>query len=161
MKIATPKITPFLWYDTQAEAAAKHYVETFPNSKINNVLYHGEGAMMPKGMVMTVDFELAGQHFTALNGGPMYSFSGGISFLIHCDDQEEVDHYWNKLTEGGSAIQCGWLTDKFGLTWQVVPSVLIKLMTDPNPKKAQAVMQAMMPMKKLVIAELQAAYDKG
>ncbi len=111
------KITPFLWFDTQAEEAVNHYVGIFPHSKIHKVLYNGDFARLPKGTVLTVDFELAGQHFTALNGGPMYSFSGGVSFLVNCENQQEVDHYWDKLTEGGQEIQCGWLTDKFGLTW--------------------------------------------
>ena len=146
------KITPFLWFDTQAEEAAELYVSVFPESRIVKVVPG------PDGQAMTVAFELAGKPFTALNGGPQYTFTEAVSFVIHCEDQDEVDHYWNALTaEGGEEGPCGWLKDRFGLSWQVVPDVLIRLLGDPDPEKAGRAMQAMLAMKKLDIAELERA----
>jgi predicted 3-demethylubiquinone-9 3-methyltransferase (glyoxalase superfamily) len=155
-----PKITPFLWFDTQAEEAAKLYVSVFPNSKIINVSRYGDAGPGPKGSVMTVSFELDGQPYTALNAGPMFKFNEAISFMVNCKTQEEVDHYWNKLTaDGGQESQCGWLKDKFGLSWQITPTTLMELMQDPDPKKANRVMQAMLKMGKIDIAALKKAYE--
>jgi predicted 3-demethylubiquinone-9 3-methyltransferase (glyoxalase superfamily) len=157
MATVTQKITPFLTFDTQAEEAAKFYVSVFPNSKITQVLRYGDAAPMPKGSVMVVDFDLGGQRFTALNAGPMFQFTGAVSFLVECDDQAEVDHYWDRLTDGGRPIQCGWLTDRFGVTWQVAPRVLLRLIADPDPAKAGRAMQAMMGMVKFDVAEIERA----
>jgi predicted 3-demethylubiquinone-9 3-methyltransferase (glyoxalase superfamily) len=160
-----PRISPFLWFDSQAEEAAKFYVAVFPNSKIHHVSRYGEAGrevhQREPGSAMTVDFELDGQKFTALNGGPLFRFNESISFLIRCNSQEEVDHYWSRLTEGGDpkSQQCGWLKDKFGVSWQVVPVVLDQLIAGPDPVKSQRAFAAMMGMKKLVIADLQRAYD--
>ncbi len=157
------KITACLWFDNQGEEAAKLYTAIFPNSKIVAVTRYSEAGReihgKEPGAVMTVEFELNGQHFTALNGGPMFKLSEAVSFQIHCDTQDEVDHYWEKLGAGGdpAAQQCGWLKDRFGLSWQVVPSILPKLMEDPAC--AQRVMGALMGMKKLDIRALQAAAD--
>jgi predicted 3-demethylubiquinone-9 3-methyltransferase (glyoxalase superfamily) len=153
------KITPCLWFDTKGEDAAKFYVSVFPNSRIVQVNHYGEAGPRPAGTVMTVDFELDGEQFMALNGGPEFTFDEAISFSIDCADQEEVDHYWSKLSEGGEESVCGWVKDKFGLSWQVVPSILPKLLSDPDQRKAQAAMKAMLGMKKLDVAELQAAFD--
>jgi predicted 3-demethylubiquinone-9 3-methyltransferase (glyoxalase superfamily) len=153
--VAIQIITPFLWFDGQAEEAANFYVSIFPNSKIRKVMRYSEAGPAPAGSVMTVDFELDGQRFTALNGGPVYKFTAAISFVVHCQTQDEVDHYWDKLSAGGSEVQCGWLVDKFGLSWQVTPTVLLELMGDP--KKAARVAQAMFKMKKLDIRGLQEA----
>jgi len=152
------KINPFLWFDTQAEEAANFYTSIFKNSKINRISRHGEGGPGPKGSVMVVSFELNGQEFVALNGGPMFKFTEAISFLVNCDTQEEVDHCWAKLTEGGQEIQCGWLKDKFGLCWQIVPTAFGRLANDPDPEKAGRVMQAMMKMVKMDIKILEDAY---
>jgi predicted 3-demethylubiquinone-9 3-methyltransferase (glyoxalase superfamily) len=153
------KIKPFLWLDTQAEEAAKFYCSIFKDSKILNVGRYPEGA--PAGLdgrVMIVNFELEGQPFIALNGGPMFKFTEAISFSISTETQEETDYYWNKLTSGGGQeSQCAWLKDKFGLSWQVVPTTLSKLLADPDKKKAQRVMQAMLKMKKIDIAALERA----
>lgn len=154
-----PNITPFLWFDTEAEEAANFYVSIFPNSKINAVHRYGDAGPRPKGNVMTVDFELDGKKFVALNGGPEYKFSGAVSFVVDCKTQDEIDHYWEKLTAGGQEIQCGWLNDKYGLTWQIVPSNVVELLAGKNSKKSTAAMQAMFGMKKLDIATLQKAYD--
>ncbi len=154
-----PKTTPCLWFDTQGEDAANFYVSVFPNSKIVNVARYGDAGPRPAGTVMTVDFELDGQRYVALNGGPEFTFSEAISFQIDCADEAEVDHYWNKLSEGGEEGPCGWLKDKFGLSWQVVPTVLPELLSDPDPAKSQAVMKTMLGMKKIIVSELQAAYD--
>lgn len=154
------KITPFLWFDTQAEEAAKFYTSIFPNSKINETSRYKENTPGQAGSVMTVSFSLDGQEFTALNGGPVFKFTEAVSFYIHCRDQAEVDHYWEKLSAGGEKSQCGWLKDKFGVSWQVVPDILVKLMSDPDPVKAGRVTQAMLKMTKLDIAELQKAYDQ-
>ncbi|MDQ3113799.1 MAG: VOC family protein [Actinomycetota bacterium] len=154
-----PKTTPCLWFDTQGEDAAKFYTSVFPNSRVTDVARYGEAGPRPAGMALTVEFELDGQAYTALNGGPEFTFSEAISFQIDCKDQDEVDHYWTKLSEGGEEGPCGWLKDKFGLSWQVVPRALPELLGDPDQEKAQRVMAAMMGMKKIDVAGLQRAYD--
>jgi predicted 3-demethylubiquinone-9 3-methyltransferase (glyoxalase superfamily) len=154
-----PKITSCLWFDTQGEDAANFYVSVFPNSRIVNVSRYGEAGPRPAGSVMVVDFELDGRPFMALNGGPDFTFDEAVSFVIDCADQDEVDYYWTKLGEGGEEGPCGWLKDRFGLSWQVTPAVFGELASDPNTAKAQAVIKAMLGMRKLVVAELQAAYD--
>ncbi len=154
------QITPFLWFDTNAEEAMNFYVSIFKNSKVLGIARYGDAGPGPKGTVMVASFELNGQKFTALNGGPRFKFTEAISFVIDCKGQEEVDHYWSSLTEGGEESMCGWLKDKFGLSWQVVPHKLIELMQDKDPKKAANVMQAMLKMRKIDIAVLQEAYDK-
>jgi predicted 3-demethylubiquinone-9 3-methyltransferase (glyoxalase superfamily) len=152
------KFTPFLWFDTEGEEAARFYTSIFPNSRIVNVSYYGEGAPRPAGMIMTVEFELDGQTFVALNGGPDFTFTEAISFQVSCETQEEVDTYWSKLTvDGGEEGPCGWLKDKYGLSWQVTPTALPRLLADPDPEKAQRVMAAMLRMKKIEIAELERA----
>ena len=153
------KITPFLWFDTQAEAAAKFYASVFPNSKILKTARYGEAGPGPKGSVMTVEFELDGQRMIALNGGPQFKFTEAISLSVDCNDQKEVDHYWTKLSQGGQESMCGWLKDKYGLSWQVNPSILGKLLSDKDAKKAQRVMEAMLKMKKIDIAALKAAAE--
>ena len=153
------KITPFLWFDGRAEEAANFYTSIFKNSRIGSVSRYGEGGPGPKGSVMSATFQLEGQEFIALNGGPQYSFTPAISFFIHCETQEEVDHYWNKLSEGGRTVQCGWLQDQFGLSWQVVPTILFKLLGDKDPVKSKRVMQAMLKMIKLDIQGLKDAYE--
>jgi predicted 3-demethylubiquinone-9 3-methyltransferase (glyoxalase superfamily) len=152
------RITPFLWFDGQAEEAAKFYVSIFPNSKLGSTSRYGEAGPGPKGSVMTVAFELDGLSFTALNGGPMFKFTEAISLVAHCETQAEVDHYWDKLSAGGQQVQCGWLKDKYGLSWQIVPNALIELVQDKDPAKSRRVMAAMMQMKKIDIAGLKAAY---
>jgi predicted 3-demethylubiquinone-9 3-methyltransferase (glyoxalase superfamily) len=154
-----PNITSCLWFDTEGEDAANFYVSVFPNSRIVSVSNYGDAGPRPAGSVMTVDFELDGRPFMALNGGPEFRFNEAVSFVIDCADQDEVDYYWTKLSEGGEEGPCGWLKDRFGLSWQVVPAALGKLASDPDPAKAQAVIKAMLGMRKLVVAELQAAYD--
>jgi predicted 3-demethylubiquinone-9 3-methyltransferase (glyoxalase superfamily) len=155
-----PDITPNLWFDTESEEAANFYASVFPNSSIKNVTHYGEAGPREAGMVLTVDFVLDGQRFTAINGGPEFKFSEAISFLINCADQKEVDYYWEKLTEGGGEeVQCGWLRDKYGLSWQVVPTGMEELFADPDPARAQRAMQAMLGMKKLDLAALKAAAD--
>jgi len=154
------KITPFLWFDNNAEEAATFYTSVFKNSKILNIARYGEEGPGPAGAVMTVSFQIEGQEFVALNGGPVFQFNESISFVINCDNQQEVDDYWSKLTAGGGKeSQCGWLKDKFGVSWQVVPKRLEELMTDKNPQKVQKVMAAMMKMKKMDIAKLEEAYE--
>jgi predicted 3-demethylubiquinone-9 3-methyltransferase (glyoxalase superfamily) len=153
------KITPFLWFDDQAEEAMNHYVSIFKNSKIGSVTRYGDAGPGPKGSVMTASFELEGQPFTALNGGPHFKFTEAVSFVVNCDTQAEVDELWDKLSAGGQTQQCGWLKDKFGLSWQIVPSVLIELIKDPDPQKSQRVMEAMLQMTKMDIAKLRQAYD--
>lgn len=155
------KITPFLWFDHQAEQAANFYASIFPNSKVSKVVRYNEAGPGPAGSAMTVQFELEGQSFTALNGGPHFKFTEAISFVVHCETQDEVDHYWEKLSAGGGEVQCGWVKDKFGLSWQVVPNVLPELLSNPDPKKAARVMKAMMTMKKLDIRALQQAAHQG
>ena len=155
-----PKITPFLWFDTEGEEAAEFYTSLFPNSRIVQIQRYGAGAPRPEGTAMTVDFELDGERLVALNGGPRYTFTEAVSFLVSCDTQEEVDRYWDALCEGGEPGACGWLKDRFGLSWQVVPTALGRLLGDPDREKSQRVMQAMLGMKKIVIEELeQAAAD--
>jgi len=151
------KITPFLWFDNQAEEAAKFYTSIFPNSKLGKMTRYGEAGPGPAGSVLTALFEIEGTEFTALNGGPMYKFSEAVSFVVNCETQVEVDHYWEKLTAGGKEVQCGWLKDKFGLSWQIVPTVLPKLLSDPDAARANRVMQAMLQMVKFDIAKLEAA----
>ncbi|HJZ76642.1 MAG TPA: VOC family protein [Vicinamibacterales bacterium] len=151
-------ITPFLWFDGTAEEAMNFYVSIFPNSRTLGVTRYGESGPGPKGSVMTAAFVLNGQEFTALNGGPTMAFTPAISFVVHCETQAEVDEYWVKLTVGGQEGQCGWLTDRFGVSWQVVPNALVRMLQDP--KKSNRVVAALMPMKKLEIAALQRAYDQ-
>jgi predicted 3-demethylubiquinone-9 3-methyltransferase (glyoxalase superfamily) len=155
------KITPFLWFNDNAEEAMHFYTSVFKDSKINGVTrYEGEGAKAsgrPEGSVMTASFQLNGQEFVALNGGPLFKFTEAVSFVVNCETQEEIDHYWNKLTEGGEESRCGWLKDKYGLSWQIVPSVLSKLLGDKDPAKAKRAMQAMLQMSKLDIKKLQEA----
>jgi predicted 3-demethylubiquinone-9 3-methyltransferase (glyoxalase superfamily) len=159
------KITPCLWFDDQAEEAAKFYTAIFSNSKITSIARYGEAGHevhgRPAGSVMTVAFELDGHSFTALNGGPLFKFNESISFQVSCETQEEVDYYWEKLSEGGdrNAQQCGWLKDKYGASWQVVPNVLRKMLADPDSEKSQRVMKSMLQMKKIDIEELKRAYD--
>jgi len=153
------KITPFLWFDSNAEEAVNFYVSLFDNSKIVNLSRYGDAGPGPKGQVMVMSFELAGQQFMALNGGPIFKFTEAISLVVNCETQKEVDHFWNKLLVDGSPQQCGWLKDKFGLSWQIVPTILGKLMSDKDAARSGRVMQAMMQMVKLDIAKLQAAYD--
>jgi len=160
------KITPCLWFDTQAEEAARFYTSIFKNSKIKQTSRYGEAAAQaagrPKGSVLTVAFELDGQEFTALNGGPVFKFNEAVSFQVNCDNQDELDYFWNKLSEGGdpAAQQCGWLKDKFGVSWQIVPTVIASLISDPDPAKSNRVMQALLGMKKLDIRALQQAHEK-
>ena len=153
------KITPFLWFDTQAEEAAKFYASIFPKSKILNVARYGEAGPGPKGSVMTVEFELDGQRMIALNGGPHFKFTEAISLSVDCKDQKEVDRYWTRLSQGGQESMCGWLKDKYGLSWQINPSILGKLLSDKDAKKAKRVMEAMLKMKKIDIATLKAAAE--
>ena len=152
------KITTYLWFDREAEEAANLYTSTFKNSKILNVARYGDAGPGPKGTAMTVNFQLDGQEFIALNGGPMYRFTEAISLLVDCETQEEVDRLWNKLTAGGEESQCGWLKDKFGLSWQIIPSALFRLMSDPDPEKSKRVMEAMLQMKKIDVPTLERAH---
>jgi predicted 3-demethylubiquinone-9 3-methyltransferase (glyoxalase superfamily) len=160
----TQKITPFLWFDDKAEEAAEFYTSIFKNSKIGNITRYDEEAAgptgRPAGSVMTVDFQLAGKEFVALNGGPMFKFTEAISFVVNCENQEEVDYFWSKLSAGGEESRCGWLKDKFGLSWQVVPTVLTEMLTDKDTAKAKRVMHAMLQMDKIDIAVLKKAYDQ-
>ena len=151
------RITPFLWFDNQAEEAATFYTSIFPNSKIVKVARYGEAGPGPAGSAMTVEFQLEGQSFVALNGGPHFKFTEAISLFINCETQEEVDELWEKLSEGGEKSRCGWLKDKYGLSWQVIPSVLGKLLQDKDPAKAQRVMQAMLQMSKIDVEKLRLA----
>jgi len=151
------KITPFLWYTDQAEEAVNFYTSVFKNSKINTLTRYSEAGPGPKGSVMTASFEIEGQEFVALNGGPVYKFTPAVSFVINCETQEEVDHFWEKLSAGGRTDRCGWLTDKFGLSWQVVPKALIELLRDPDPAKSKRVMAAMLQMTKIDIPTLKKA----
>ncbi len=157
------KITPFLWFDNQAEEAANFYVSLFKNSKVGGISRYGDEAAkisgMPKGTAMTVAFQLEGQNFTALNGGPMFKFTEAVSFVVNCETQQEVDLFWQKLSEGGKESQCGWLKDKFGLSWQIVPTTLGQLMQSKDAEKSKRVMQALLQMKKIDIALLQRAHD--
>lgn len=154
------KITPFLWFDGRAEEAVKFYASIFKNSKITSIKYWDEGSPFPKDQVMTATVELDGIQFHAFDAGPQFKFTEAISFMVDCEDQKEVDHYWEKLTSGGGQeSMCGWLKDKFGVSWQIVPKALPKLMNDKDPAKAGRVMQAMMKMKKIIVADLEKAYD--
>jgi predicted 3-demethylubiquinone-9 3-methyltransferase (glyoxalase superfamily) len=153
------KISPFLWFDGNAEEAVKFYTSIFGNSKIGHVMRNGDGGPGPKGEVMVMSFELEGQKVSALNGGPMYKFTEAISLLVLCEDQKEVDRLWSKLTaDGGKEVQCGWLKDKFGLSWQIVPRAFMEMVADKDPAKVGRVMAAMMQMVKFDIAKLQAAF---
>jgi predicted 3-demethylubiquinone-9 3-methyltransferase (glyoxalase superfamily) len=151
------KITPFLWFDGEAEEAVKFYTSVFKNSKIGRIARYGEGSPGPKDSVMTAEFQIEGQEFVALNGGPQYKFTPAISFLVNCETQEEVDELWEKLTAGGKEVQCGWLTDKYGVSWQIVPTVLAELLGDKDAAKSKRVMKAMLQMVKLDIAGLKRA----
>jgi predicted 3-demethylubiquinone-9 3-methyltransferase (glyoxalase superfamily) len=153
------KITPFLWFDDQAEEAMQHYVSIFRNSKVLGVTRYGDAGPGPKGSVMIAEFELEAQRFTALNGGPQFKFTEAVSFAVNCETQDEVDELWDRLGEGGQIQQCGWLKDKFGLSWQIVPSVLVELINDPDPEKSRRVTEAMLQMTKIDIAKLRQAYE--
>jgi predicted 3-demethylubiquinone-9 3-methyltransferase (glyoxalase superfamily) len=155
------KIVPFLWFDGKAEEAMNLYVSTFKNSKIMDVTRYGKAGPGPEGTVMSATFQLEGQEFYALNGGPMFTFTPAISLFVNCESQQEVDELWAKLAEGGEIQQCGWLRDKFGLSWQIIPTILGKLLRDKNAAKAQGVMQAMLQMKKIDIARLKQAYEQA
>ena len=154
-----PKIIPNLWFDSEAEPAAQFYASVFPHSRIISTTRYPEGAPGPAGSVMTVEFELDGQPFVGINGGPQFPFTEAVSFQITCRDQDEVDHYWDRLTDGGEESQCGWLKDRYGLSWQVVPVGMEEIFADPDPQRAQRAMQAMLGMRKLDLAALQAAAD--
>ena len=158
------RISPFLWFDDKAEEAAVFYTSIFKNSKIRTIVrYADSGAEVtgrPKGTAMTVAFQLDGQEFVALNGGPQYKFTEAVSFVVNCQTQEEVDEYWKKLSDGGREVQCGWLKDKYGLSWQIVPTILSEMLNDPDPKKADRVMKAMLQMKKIDIKGLKQAYEQ-
>jgi predicted 3-demethylubiquinone-9 3-methyltransferase (glyoxalase superfamily) len=153
------QITPFLWFDNNAEEAMNFYVSIFKNSRVLNVIRYGEGAPGPTGSVMSATFELNGQTLMALNGGPHYHFTEAISLFVSCQDQQEVDELWSKLSAGGSDEQCGWLKDKYGLSWQIIPTALMQLMSDPDPVKSRRVVEAMLQMKKIDVQKLQEAYD--
>jgi predicted 3-demethylubiquinone-9 3-methyltransferase (glyoxalase superfamily) len=152
------KITPFLWFEDQAEEAANFYTSIFKNSKLGSVTRYGEGGPGPEGSAMTVSFELEGLQFTALNGGPEFNFTEAVSFLVDCKSQEEVDYLWEKLSEGGEEGPCGWLKDKFGLSWQIIPTALTEMLNDPDPEKARRVTEAMLQMKKIDVPTLEQAY---
>lgn len=156
----TQKINPCLWFDINAEVAVNFYISVFKNSKIDIITHYGKNAPLPEGTVLTITFQLDGQHFMALNGGPEFTFSEAISFIVNCDTQEELDYFWSKLSEGGREVQCGWLKDKFGLSWQIVPTRLAELMKSADTEKSGRVMQALMQMVKIDIAGLQAAFDE-
>jgi predicted 3-demethylubiquinone-9 3-methyltransferase (glyoxalase superfamily) len=158
-----PDVHPCLWFDTQAEEAASFYVSVFPNSKVGRVTRYGEAASKaagrPKGSVLTVEFMLDGKPFMALNGGPVFQFSQAISLCVPCKDQKEIDHYWEKFLKGGEEMPCGWVKDRFGLSWQVFPAEIMKMHADPDEKKRERVMAAMLKMKKMDLAALKRAYD--
>jgi predicted 3-demethylubiquinone-9 3-methyltransferase (glyoxalase superfamily) len=154
-----PKITPNLWFDTEAEEAADFYVSVFAKSRIVSVSHYTEAGPRPAGTVMTVEFELDGQRFVAINGGPQFQFDEAVSFQIDCEDQDEVDYYWERLSEGGTEGPCGWLKDRYGLSWQVVPTGAEELFTDPDPERARRAMEAMFGMSKLDLAALRNAAD--
>ena len=155
------KITPCLWFDNNAEEAMNFYVSIFKNSKVGTVTRYGEAGPGPKGTVMSATFQLDGQEFFALNGGPLFKFTEAISLFVNCETQAEVDELWEKLLQGGQPSQCGWLKDKYGLSWQIIPSALIKMLRDENTGKAKRVMEAMLQMTKIDISLLQQAYDRG
>jgi predicted 3-demethylubiquinone-9 3-methyltransferase (glyoxalase superfamily) len=154
------KITPFLWFENQAEEAINFYTSIFKKSRVLNVAHYGDAGPGPAGSVMTATFELEGQEFTALNGGPQYKFTEAISFLVNCKTQKEVDELWEKLSEGGEEGPCGWLKDKFGVSWQIIPTALGEMLGDPDPAKAQRVMEAMLKMNKIELPLLQQAYEQ-
>jgi predicted 3-demethylubiquinone-9 3-methyltransferase (glyoxalase superfamily) len=154
-----PRITPNLWFDTESEEAATFYVSVFPNSEITAVTRYPEGSPVPAGTVLTVEFVLDGQEYTAINGGPQFPFTEAVSLLVNCADQEEIDYYWKQLSDGGEEGQCGWLKDRYGLSWQVAPPGMVDILNDPDPTRAQRAMQAMYGMKKLDLAALHAAAD--
>ena len=153
------KITTFLWFDNQAEEAVNFYVSIFKNSRVGDIARYGDTGPGPKGQVMTAEFQIEGQQFTALNGGPQFKFTEAISLVVNCETQEEVDELWEKLSEGGEKVKCGWLKDKFGLSWQIVPTILKDLLKDKDVEKTNRVMQALLKMTKLDIAQLKAAYE--
>ena len=153
------KITPFLWFNDKAEEAMNYYVSIFKNSKVGRVTRYGDAGPGPKGSVMSATFQLEGQEFFALNGGPQFTFTPAISFFVNCETQQEVDELWEKLSEGGRKDRCGWLQDKYGLSWQIIPSALGRMLRDKDPAKANRVMQAMLQMDKINIERLQQAYD--
>jgi len=155
------KITPYLWFDDQAEEAMNFYVSIFKNSKVLSVARYGDAGPGPKGMIMTARFQLEGQEFIALNGGPQFKFTEAISFLVNCETQEEVDYFWEKLSKGGERSRCGWLKDKFGLSWQIVPTVLGEMLQDKNAERSQSVMKAMLQMDKIDIQGLKRAYEQA
>ena len=154
------KITPFLWFDNNAEEAMNFYVSIFKNSKVISVARYGDAGPGPKGSVMTANFQLNGQEFVALNGGPHFKFTEAISFVVNCETQQEVDEFWEKLSEGGEESRCGWLKDKYGLSWQIVPTILVKLLQDKDPVKAKRVMEAMLQMNKIDIKKLKQADEQ-
>ncbi len=154
------KITPCLWFEQNADEAVEFYTSVFPDAKIEGVAYYGDAGPLPKGLLLTATLSLLGQQFMILNGGPYAKFTPAVSFIIHCETQAEVDAYWDKLRDGGVEEQCGWLKDKFGVSWQIVPTILEKLMTDPDPARALRVTEAMLKMVKLDIAELERAYSQ-
>src|ERR1700676_3803056 len=155
------KITPFLWFDGNAEDAASFYISIFKNSKMGKISRYGDAGPGPKGSAMSVTFQLEGQEFFALNGGPQFKFTPAISFFVNCETQQEVDDLWEKLSAGGRTDRCGWLSDKYGVSWQIVPTILPKLLQDKDPEKSKRVMNAMLKMAKLDIAALKQAYDQG
>jgi predicted 3-demethylubiquinone-9 3-methyltransferase (glyoxalase superfamily) len=154
-----PRITPNLWFDTQSQEAAEFYVSVFPNSEITEITHYGEAGPRPAGMVLTVEFVLDGQEFVAINGGPQFTFDEAVSFLVTCADQKEIDHYWDKLSDGGEEGPCGWLKDRFGLSWQVAPAGMAGMINDPDRARADRAMRAMLGMKKIDLAALTAAAD--
>jgi predicted 3-demethylubiquinone-9 3-methyltransferase (glyoxalase superfamily) len=154
-----PRITPNLWFDTESEEAAAFYVSVFPNSEIRNVTYYGEAGPREAGTVLTVDFVLDGHEYTAINGGPEFRFTEAISLLVNCADQDEVDYYWTRLSDGGEEGPCGWLKDRYGLSWQVFPTALGALLSDPDKGRAERAMRAMLGMKKIDMAAIHAAAD--
>jgi predicted 3-demethylubiquinone-9 3-methyltransferase (glyoxalase superfamily) len=154
-----PQITPNLWFDTESQEAAEFYVSVFPNSEIKNVTHYGEAGPREAGLVLTVEFALDGQDYIAINGGPQFTFSEAISLLVNCADQEEVDYYWARLGEGGEEGPCGWLKDRYGLSWQVCPTGMAELLNDPDQARSQRAMKAMLGMKKIDVAALHAAAD--
>jgi predicted 3-demethylubiquinone-9 3-methyltransferase (glyoxalase superfamily) len=159
VRVKSSKLKPFLWFDDQAEEAAKFYTSIFRDSRIGRVARFPEGSPRPAGMVMTAEFQIEGQDFVALNGGPEFKFTEAVSFSIACDSQEEVDYYWDRLVAGGTPVQCGWLKDRFGLSWQVTPTLLDELLTDKDAAKAQRVMEAMLKMVKIDLPTLQKAAE--
>jgi predicted 3-demethylubiquinone-9 3-methyltransferase (glyoxalase superfamily) len=154
------KITPFLWFDTKAEEAVDFYVSLFKKSKILKVVRYGEAGPGPKGSVMVVDFQINGQRFTAINGGPQFKFTPAVSFFVNCDTQAEIDRLWKKLSEGGKPSRCGWIDDKYGLTWQIAPTIISKLLGDKDPNKSKRVMEAMLKMDKMDLKVLKKAYNQ-